>query len=110
MIILLRCLFTFIMLSMIGLSFWAADRCAIWAIPAEVSGHPWFIATLVDAYWGFITFYCWVVYKEASWLARILWLLGILVLGNIAMAGYVLVQLLRVPATAAAADVLLRRR
>jgi hypothetical protein len=40
------------------------------------------------------------VYKEVSWLARIAWLVAILLLGNIAMAIYVLIQLIRVPLSA----------
>jgi hypothetical protein len=71
--------------------------------------HPWFIATLFDTYWAFLTFYCWVVYKEVSWIARTAWLLGILLLGNIAMAVYMLIQLFRVPVNARIEDVLLRR-
>ena len=68
-----------------------------------------FIATLFDTYWGFLTFYCWVAYKEVGWIARIVWLVGILLLGNIAMAVYMLIQLFKVPASASIEDVLLRR-
>jgi hypothetical protein len=50
-----------------------------------------------------------VVYKEASWIARVAWLLGILLLGNIAMAVYMLIQLFRVPVSARIEDVLLRK-
>ena len=56
---------------------------------------PWFIATLADAYFGFLTFYLWLAYKESTWLRRILWLVAILSLGNFAMAGYLLWQVLR---------------
>ena len=71
--------------------------------------HPWFIATLFDTYWGFLTFYCWVFYKENSWMKRVTWLVAILLLGNIAMAVYVLNKLFRLPADASAEDLLLRR-
>jgi hypothetical protein len=50
-----------------------------------------------------------VVYKEVSWIARVAWLLGILLLGNIAMAVYMLIQLFRVPVSARIEDVLLRK-
>lgn len=82
---------------------------ALWKIPYETWTHPWFIATLFDAYWGFLTFWCWVVYKEGSWVARGAWLLAILLLGNIAMAVYALIQLFKVPLDAKIEDVLLRR-
>lgn len=57
--------------------------------------NPWAIATLYDAYFGFITFWCWVAYKERGWIPRVAWLLLILTLGNIAMSCYVLIQLFR---------------
>lgn len=56
---------------------------------------PWFIATLMDAYFGFLTFYLWVAYKETNWMARGGWLVAILTLGNFAISGYLLIQLLK---------------
>ena len=57
---------------------------------------------------AFLTFYAWVGYKETSAVARVLWLLGILLLGNIAMAAYMLNQLFRLPADAKIEALLLR--
>jgi len=61
------------------------------------NGHlmrdPWFVATLADAYFGFLTFYVWVAYKERAAFARVLWFVLIMALGNFAMAAYVLIQL-----------------
>jgi hypothetical protein len=56
---------------------------------------PWFIATLMDAYFAFLTFYLWVAYKETSWFARSGWLIAILCLGNFAISGYLLWQVAR---------------
>lgn len=56
---------------------------------------PWFRATLADAYCGFLFFWLWVAWREPSLSARIVWLLLIMALGNIAMALYVLLQLRR---------------
>jgi hypothetical protein len=53
----------------------------------------WTIATLADAYCGFLTFYAWVFYKETSLPSRLAWFVAIMALGNFAMAGYVLLQL-----------------
>ena len=61
---------------------------------------PWFRATLADAYCGFLTFYAWVFYRERSWGGRTLWFAAIMLLGNIAMALYMLVLLFRMPAGA----------
>jgi hypothetical protein len=108
-ILFLRFFFLFILGSMLCVTTWASKQMPIWKLPYETWTHPWFIATLFDAYWGFLTFYCWLVYKEVSWLARIAWLIAILLLGNIAMAIYVLIQLIRVPLSAKVEEVLLRR-
>ncbi len=82
---------------MIAVTAWASTHCALWAIPPEIIGHPWFIATLADTYWAFLTFYLWVYYKENHAVARIAWLVAILLLGNIAMAIYLLLQLAKLP-------------
>jgi len=109
MIIALRIFFSIVLLSMLAVTGWASLECALWNTPRAVATHPWFIATLFDTYWGFLTFYCWLAYKERSWTAKIGWLIGILLLGNIAMAIYMLIQLFRVPTTATIEDVLLRK-
>jgi hypothetical protein len=59
------------------------------------AANPWAVATLWDAYCGFITFFCWVCYKEASMGPRVLWFILIMALGNIAMSFYMLIQLFR---------------
>ena len=69
---------------------------------------PWFRATLADAYCGFLTFYAWVCYREHSWARRVLWFVAIMLLGNVAMALYMLVLLFRLPAGAGAEQLLLR--
>jgi Protein of unknown function (DUF1475) len=55
----------------------------------------WTIATLLDAYFGFLIFYVWVFFKESRPLPRIAWFVASMLLGNMAMSTYVLVQLLR---------------
>jgi hypothetical protein len=100
---------------LIGVSVWATSRMsltpAIQALmfhPAK-GANPWFIATLFDAYFGFLWFWLWVAYKESGFFSRVLWLVLILTLGNIAMASYVLIQLARLPEGADFEDLLLRR-
>jgi len=109
MIWFLRCFFIVVLVSMLAVTSWASMHCALWEIPGSVGGHPWFIATLFDTYWAFLTFYCWLAYKERTWLARVGWLLGILLLGNIAMAAYMLILLFRVRPDARMEDLLLRQ-
>ena len=62
------------------------------------AGNPWAIATLWDAYFGFLTFYVWVYAREDNWLPRLVWFVLIMTLGNIAMSFYVLLQLKKLPA------------
>lgn len=90
---LLRGLFILVIASMLMVTSWASLHCPLFEIPSEVIGHPWFVATLLDAYWGFITFYVWAAWKERSGAARALWLVNVLLLGNFAMAAYFLREL-----------------
>ena len=110
MIVALRLFFGIVLLSMIATVGWACVQVPLWDLPASVSGHPWFIATLADVYWGFLIFWLWVAYKETSWASRLLWLIGMLALGNITAALYALLQVCRVPTDASMEDVLLRRK
>ncbi len=109
MIWFLRIFFSVILLAMLGVTIWASSSVALWETPRAVATHPWFIATLFDTYFAFLTFYCWVAYKETSNLARVLWLVAILLLGNIAMAAYLLRQLFKLPADAKIEALLLRQ-
>jgi hypothetical protein len=109
MIIFLRGFFIVVLVAMLSVTSWASFHCALWDTPRAVVGHPWFIATMFDTYFGFLTFFCWVAYKERSVGARLAWLVAILLLGNIAMAIYMLITLFRVPADAKIESVLLRR-
>jgi len=108
MIIGLRTFFSVVLLSMIGVTSWAGWQVPLWEIPRSVGGHPWFIATLGDAYWGFFTFFVWLSYKEPSWLSRALWLIAIVLLGNMAMAVYGLAVTFTARPDASPSDVLLR--
>lgn len=100
MVIFLRILFIVVIASMLSVTTWASLHTPLFALPREVWTHPWFIATLFDAYWAFVTFFVWVAWKEQAFAARLLWLLAILTLGNFAMAAYMLRELFRLPINA----------
>jgi hypothetical protein len=93
--LLLKLLFGGILIYMIAMTAWVSVHKSIMASGSEFSwtASPWAVATLFDAYFGFITFYVWVAYKERSWATKIIWFLLIMGLGNIAMSSYVLIQL-----------------
>jgi hypothetical protein len=108
MIWFLRIAFSLVLVSMLLVTSWASNQVALWAIPREVFSHPWFVATLFDTYFAFLTFYLWLAYKETGWLSRVLWLVAVLSLGNIAMAAYVLWKLFKLPSNAPLDALLLR--
>jgi hypothetical protein len=102
--------------SLVGVSIWASGHIGVMPTIQDVlrqpgaGNNPWLVATLFDAYFGFLWFWLWVAYKEVRWLPRIVWLVLILLLGNMAMAAYVLIQLYRLPPGARFENLLLRAR
>ncbi len=103
-----RIIFMFVLVTMLCATSWASYQCALWKTPQALVTHPWFIATLFDCYFGFLTFYAWLAYKETGWFARGAWLIAILLLGNIAMSSYMLIILFRLPVNASVEQILLR--
>ena len=96
---------------MLGVTSWAGSHQALSAFAHSATFRdPWVIATLFDAYWAFVTFYVWVAWKEQSLLARVLWFVAIILLGNMAMSAYMLAQLFAVPASGPLAEVFTRRQ
>lgn len=100
--------FSAIFLAMVGGVFWAMNQRGMTEAGSELMSDRWFQVTLLDAYCGFLTFYVWVWYKEASTASRVVWFVVIMTLGNIAMSAYVLLQLARLPRGAGWEELLLR--
>ena len=86
-------LFTLILVGMLTVTTIASMDRGIFSVGSELLSDRWFQATLADAYFGFMTFYVWVAYKEPTLLRRVIWFVLIMTLGNIAMSIYVLIQL-----------------
>ena len=95
----LKLLFGAILAGMLAVTGWAAMQQSVWQWGGLVSppDRGWTIATLCDAYAGFLTFYAWVYYKERG-LGRALWFVAIMLLGNIAMSTFMLRELARLNA------------
>lgn len=93
----LKILFTLILLTMVAYSTYATLHQSLFEWTGLTAGADryWTTATLLDAYFGFVTFCVWLFYKERRWLTRVPWFVAIMLFGNIAMAGYVLLQLAR---------------
>ena len=91
----LKLLFGAIFLWMTTMTIRTLCEISIWDAWASYAANPWAVATLWDAYCGFITFYVWVWFKERAAWNRLLWFVLIMGLGNITMSLYVLIQLFR---------------
>lgn len=87
----LKFLFGFIFLFMVVMTVRTSLQVPIWQ--ASFTGNPWAWTTLYDAYFGFITFFCWVGWRERSFSLKIIWFILIMLLDNIAMSFYVLLQI-----------------
>jgi hypothetical protein len=107
----LQLLFGFIFLSLLLFTSFASTQQPVmaWQGLIREPDRWWTLATLIDAYYGFITFYVWVAYKETAWLPRIAWFIAIMALGNMAMSAYVLWQLRQHRSDEPLARILLRR-
>jgi hypothetical protein len=105
----LQLLFGAIFLCMTVMTVRTSLAVSLWEAWPNFASNPWAVATLWDAYFGFLTFYLWVLYKERNFWARILWFVLIMGLGNIAMSFYVLLQLRQLRADDPIDTVLWRR-
>ncbi len=105
----LQLLFAAILVGMLCVTTWASLTQPVWEWGGLVTrpDRAWTIATLADAYAGFLTFYAWVYSKE-RWAGRLGWFALIMLFGNIAMAGYMLRALHRLPPGAPLAQLLTR--
>ena len=93
----LQWLFAFILVSLLACTVWVSTQQSVfdWGGLTTPPDNLWTIATLIDAYYGFITFYVWVLWKEPRSLPRVAWFVAIMLTGNMAMSAYVLLQLAR---------------
>lgn len=106
----LKLLFLAILLAMLAITTYASMERNLVDAGRELMTDRWFQATLLDAYFGFLTFYVWVAYKEQSLGRRLLWFVLIMCLGNIAMAIYMLIQLAQLRSGAPIGTLLLRSK
>ena len=105
-------LFSAILVSLFAFTSWASTQQPVWEWRGLFDGPDrwWTIATLMDAYYGFVTFFVWVCFKERSSIARLGWFVAIMLLGNMAMASYVLLQLARLKPGEPVSSILLRSK
>jgi predicted permease len=108
----LRVLFGLIFISLLAFTSFASSQQSVlaWQGLLRAPDRWWTIATLMDAYFGFMTFYVWVYWKERRALPRLLWFIAIMLLGNMAMSAYVLRELARLKPDEPTASLLTARR
>jgi hypothetical protein len=101
--------FIFVLIAMTWVSWYACTVPSITSLPqyagnqglnvidgyVTVCSEPWGLATMFDAYFGFLTFWLYVAWRENNNFARFGWLVALMLLGNFAIAGYALGCLLR---------------
>ena len=85
--------FSVILISIIAVTSYASLEQNVMQGFQYLLASRWGIATLFDTYFGFLTIYVWIAYKEVTWAKRILWLILILTLGSIAFSIYILNQI-----------------
>ena len=96
----------FVLIAMTWVSWYACTTPSITSLTAyagkelnviggyvTVCSEPWGLATMFDAYFGFMAFWLYVAWRERTHTARLGWFIALMLLGNFAIAGYALVCL-----------------
>lgn len=95
--------------AMVAVTTWASLEANVLVGFQRMLADRWGVATLFDAYFGFLWFGLWIAYREVSPGRSLLWLLLLFTLGNLAMAAYVMMQLSRLKPGEGVEALLLRR-
>jgi len=88
-------IFSIIFIAMLVVTTWASLHENVLIGGEKVLKEPWGVATLFDTYFAFLTFYFWVLYKERKNIFKIIWFVLIMLLGNFAMAAYVVMSVFK---------------
>ena len=91
----MKALFALIFLSMLSLAITATIDQNMFEAVGNMWPNWWFKLTLADAYFGFLTFFVWVAYKEFQLWRKLVWFVSIMLLGNVAISAYLLLELFK---------------
>jgi hypothetical protein len=91
----LKGLFALIFIGMLSVIITATIDQNIFEAVGNMWPNWWFKATLADAYLGFLTFSVWVTYKELRLWRKLIWFASIMLLGNLAISAYILLELFK---------------
>jgi len=89
----LKGLFALILIAMLSVTITATIDQNIFESVGNMWPNWWFKATLADAYFGFLTFFVWVAYKELHLWRKLVWFAAIMLMGNFAISAYMLLEL-----------------
>jgi hypothetical protein len=89
----LKALFALILLGMLAVIITASIDQSMFEAVGKMWPNWWFKAALADAYLGFLTFFVWVAYKELHLWRKLVWFASIMLLGNVAISVYMLLEL-----------------
>lgn len=89
----LKVLFALIFFGMLSVIITASIDQNMFEAVSTMWPNWWFKATLADAYFGFLTFSIWVTYKELHLWRKLVWFASIMLLGNVAISVYMLLEL-----------------
>ena len=89
----LKALFALILLAILSVIITASIDQNMFEAVGKMWPNWWFRATLADAYFGFLTFFVWVAYKELRLWRKLVWFASIMLLGNVAISIYMLLEL-----------------
>lgn len=105
----LKALFALIFVGMLSLVITASVDQSMSEAVGKMWPNWWFKATLADAYFGFLTFFVWVAYKELRLWRKLVWFASIMLLGNLAISLYILLELFKLQAGDSFETLLTRR-
>jgi len=91
----LKVLFALIFFGMLSVIITASIDQNIFEAVGTMWPNWWFKVTLADAYFGFLTFFVWVAYKELRLWRKLVWFASIMLLGNVAISAYMLLELFK---------------
>ena len=106
---LLKTLFALMLIGMLSVTVTASIDQNIFEAVGKMWPNWWFKATMADAYFGFLTFFVWVAYKEIHLWRKLVWFASIMLLGNLAISAYMLVELYKLQAGDTIETLLTRR-
>lgn len=82
------CLFVLVLMTLA--TTWASLEKSVWAAFRDLGSDRWGLATLFDAYFGFLTVWILTAARRPGWARKLVWLVAFLCLGNFAISAWLL--------------------